>query len=157
MNIQIKKLSPNAIVPNIAYHGDAGIDLHSTEEAILQPFERKLISTGLAMAIPEGYAGFVLPRSGMAIKQGLSLVNSPGLIDSGYRGEIKCIAINLDPKEPIHISVGDRIAQLVIMKVESPTLMQVDELSETQRGSGGFGSSGINNNTRSKYTVLGSN
>lgn len=142
MNIPVKALTSNAILPSTAYAGDAGIDLHATESMILQPFERALIPTGLAMAIPEGYAGFVLPRSGSAIKQGLSLVNSPGLIDSGYRGEIKCIVINLDPKVPIEIKVGDRVAQLVIMKVEAPVLVQVDELDETQRGAGGFGSSG---------------
>ena len=111
---------------------------------VLRPFERALIPTGLAMVIPEGYAGFVLPRSGSAIKQGLSLVNSPGLIDSGYRGEIKCIAINLDPQNDISIQVGDRVAQLVVMKVENLQLMQVDELDATQRGEGGFGSSGTN-------------
>lgn len=142
LNLPVKKLVDSAVVPESAYAGDAGIDLRSTEDITLKPFERKLIPTGLAMAIPEGYAGFVLPRSGSAIKQGLSLVNAPGLIDSGYRGELKCIAINLDPKEPICIQVGDRIAQLVIMRVEQVATQQVDELSETQRGVGGFGSSG---------------
>lgn len=144
MDIPVKLLSENAVIPENAYSGDAGIDLRATEEMTLQPFERALIPTGLAMAIPAGYAGFVLPRSGSAIKQGLSLVNSPGLIDSGYRGEIKCIAINLDPREPIHVKVGDRVAQLVIVKVENLNLMQVDELDATQRGEGGFGSSGKN-------------
>ena len=142
LNIPTKLLSDKAVVPQNAYAGDAGIDLRATEEATLMPFERKIISTGLAMAIPDGYAGFVLPRSGSAIKQGLSLVNAPGLIDSGYRGEIKCIAINLDPQEPIHIKVGDRIAQLVIMQVSTPNLVLVEELDSTQRGAGGFGSSG---------------
>ena len=142
MELKVKLLNDQAVLPKNAYEGDAGIDLRATEAMDLEPFERKLIPTGLAMAIPEGYAGFVLPRSGSAIKQGLSLVNAPGLIDSGYRGEIKCIAINMDPKESIHISVGDRVAQLVIMKVEALQLVQVNELDETQRGAGGFGSSG---------------
>lgn len=144
MELNVKLLSDNAVLPENAYAGDAGIDLRATEALVLRPFERALIPTGLAMAIPEGYAGFVLPRSGSAIKQGLSLVNSPGLIDSGYRGEIKCIAINLDPQNDISIQVGDRVAQLVVMKVENLQLMQVDELDVTQRGEGGFGSSGTN-------------
>lgn len=144
MNIPVKLLCEEAVIPENAYVGDAGIDLRATAEMTLEPFQRALIPTGLAMAIPDGYAGFVLPRSGSAIKQGLSLVNAPGLIDSGYRGEIKCIAINLDPKEPIHINVGDRVAQLVIMKVESPVLVKVEELDSTERGEGGFGSSGSN-------------
>ena len=144
MELNVKLLSDNAVLPENAYAGDAGIDLRAPEALVLRPFERALIPTGLAMAIPEGYAGFVLPRSGSAIKQGLSLVNSPGLIDSGYRGEIKCIAINLDPQNDISIQVGDRVAQLVVMKVENLQLMQVDELDATQRGEGGFGSSGTN-------------
>lgn len=144
MNIPVKLLCEEAVIPENAYVGDAGIDLRATAEMTLEPFQRALIPTGLAMAIPDGYAGFVLPRSGSAIKQGLSLVNAPGLIDSGYRGEIKCIAINLDPKEPIRINVGDRVAQLVIMKVESPVLVKVEELDSTERGEGGFGSSGSN-------------
>ena len=142
MSLPVKLLCEEAVLPQNAYAGDAGIDLRSVEDVTLMPFERKLVATGLAMAIPEGYAGFVLPRSGSAIKQGLSLVNAPGLIDSGYRGELKCIAVNLDAHEPIHIKVGDRIAQLVIMKVASPKLVEVEELDETQRGAGGFGSSG---------------
>ncbi|WP_281694813.1 dUTP diphosphatase, partial [Collinsella tanakaei] len=109
---------------------------------VLQPFERALISTGLAIALPDGYAGFVQPRSGMAIKKGLSILNTPGLIDAHYRGELKIIAINLDPHEPIVIEKGDRIAQLVIQAVPSVTLLEVDELDETDRGEGGFGSSG---------------
>lgn len=142
LTLPVKLLCEEAVLPETAYQGDAGIDLRATEDVVLQPFERKLIGTGLAMAIPQGYAGFVLPRSGSAIKLGLSLVNAPGLIDSGYRGEIKCIAINLDAHEPIAVKAGDRIAQLVIMKVESPVPVQVEELAETQRGVGGFGSSG---------------
>jgi dUTP pyrophosphatase len=141
-DVPVKLVNQNAKIPDSAYDGDAGIDLRAACDAVLQPFERVLVATGLSMAIPEGYAGFVLPRSGSAIKQGLSLVNAPGLIDSGYRGEIKCILINLDSKTPIEIKTGDRIAQLVIMRVEQVRLFQVDELDDTPRGTGGFGSSG---------------
>ena len=143
MELPVKKLNEKAVLPKTAYAGDAGIDLSSIEEIILQPFERAAVATGLAVAIPDGYAGFVLPRSGSAIKTGLSLVNAPGLIDSGYRGELKCIVINLDPQTPIHINPGDRIAQLVIMQVENLKLLEVTELDETDRGTGGFGSSGV--------------
>ncbi|ANE22696.1 deoxyuridine 5'-triphosphate nucleotidohydrolase [Denitrobacterium detoxificans] len=143
LTLPVKVVNDNAVLPETAYEGDAGIDLRSVEDITLQPFERALIHTGICVAIPEGYAGFVLPRSGSAIKQGLSLVNAPGLIDSGYRGELMCIAINLDANEPIHVKVGDRIAQLVIMGVENVSLLVQDELSETQRGEGGFGSSGV--------------
>lgn len=143
--IPTKKLCAEALIPHNAYVGDAGYDLCSTEEVVLQPFERTLIPTGLAIEIPFGYAGFVVPRSGLAIKQGLSIVNAPGLIDSNYRGELKVIAINLDSHEPISIHVGDRIAQLVIMKVESLEFQEVAELDDSERGTGGFGSSGVSN------------
>lgn len=141
--LPIKKISPEAVVPSNAYAGDAGFDLHATEAIVLKPFERALIPTGLAVQIPDGYAGFVLPRSGLALKQGLSLVNAPGLIDSNYRGELKAIAINLDPKNDIVVHVGDRIAQLVIMKVENVHFNEVESLSSSERGEGGFGSSGV--------------
>lgn len=147
VSLPVKKLNADAIIPQSAYEGDAGIDLHSAVNITLQPFERALVPTGLAIAIPEGFAGFVLPRSGLAIKKGLSLVNTPGLIDSGYRGELGCICINLDAHEPIEIAVGDRIAQLVIMGVEQVNLIEVDELDETSRGAGGFGSSGVSQNS----------
>lgn len=142
LNVSVKVLNEDAVVPEAAYSGDAGIDLHATEDVHLEPFERCLVGTGLSVAIPDGYAGFVLPRSGSAIKQGLSLVNAPGLIDSGYRGELKCIAINLDAHQAIDIVKGDRIAQLVIMEVAKVALFEVDELDDTERGTGGFGSSG---------------
>lgn len=138
-----KKVTASAVVPKNAYKGDAGYDLCATEEITLKPFERALIPTGLAVQIPEGYAGFVLPRSGLALKQGLSLVNAPGLIDSNYRGELKAIAVNLDPKNDIQVHIGDRIAQLVIMKVENVHFNEVIELDDSERGTGGFGSSGI--------------
>ncbi len=142
VELPIRKLDAAASIPVSAYAGDAGIDLCSIEEVDLAPFERRLIGTGLAMAIPEGYAGFVLPRSGSAIKRGLSLVNAPGLIDSNYRGELKCIAINLDADQSIHIECGERIAQLVLMRVAEVSPVRVEALDATQRGVGGFGSSG---------------
>lgn len=140
--IKLVKTSPDAVIPSQGRIGDAGYDLTSLEHIILQPFKRKLISTGISIELPEGYAALVVPRSGNAINKGLSLVNTPGLIDSNFRGEIKAIAINLDPNEAITIEPGDRIAQLVIIKVENVKFELSDSLSETNRGSGGFGSSG---------------
>jgi len=129
-------------MPSYAHEGDAGLDLYSAEDRVLAPLERGLVRTGIAVAIPAGYAGFVQPRSGLAIKRGLSFVNTPGLIDSHFRGEIMLIAINLDPVAPITISRGERIAQLVIQRVERPLLAEVDSLDDTARGKGGFGSTG---------------
>ena len=142
ITVPIKRLDPEAVIPSYAYAGDAGLDLRALETLVLKPFERALIPTGLAIAIPEGYAGFVQPRSGFALKRGLSIVNTPGLIDSHYRGELKIIAINLDPVNDIQIEKGERIAQLVIQEVPVVTLAVVDELDATDRGAGGFGSSG---------------
>lgn len=130
-------------MPSYAHEGDAGLDLYAAEDVTLQPGARALVATGIAAAIPDGYAGFIQPRSGLAVRHGLSLVNSPGLIDSHYRGEIKAIAINLDTTAPIHIRRGDKIAQLVIQRVERCELVEVSELDETVRGEGGFGSTGI--------------
>ncbi|MBP3885596.1 MAG: dUTP diphosphatase [Olsenella sp.] len=141
--LPIKRLDPSVALPSYAYEGDAGLDLRSNEDVVLGPFERRLISTGLSIAIPDGFAGFVQPRSGLALKAGLSMVNTPGLIDAHYRGELKVCAINLDPNEPIAIKRGDRIAQLVIQRVPVVSLLEVDELDETDRGAGGFGSSGV--------------
>lgn len=143
ITVPIKRLNPEVPLPNYAYEGDAGLDLRSAEDITLRPFERRLISTGLAVAIPEGYAGFVQPRSGLALKQGLSMANTPGLIDAHYRGELKICAINLDPQNDIAIKRGDRIAQLVIQRVPVVSLVEVDGLDETDRGAGGFGSSGV--------------
>lgn len=143
IKVPIKRLVEGVDMPSYAYEGDAGLDLRAAESLTLKPFERKLVSTGLAIAIPDGYAGFVQPRSGLAIKQGLTVLNTPGLIDAHYRGELKVIAINLDPKTEIQIKRGDRIAQLVIQAVPTVSLVEVDELDETDRGSGGFGSSGV--------------
>ena len=143
LELPICKLNPEVELPSYAYAGDAGLDLRAAEDVVLKPFERKLISTGLAIAIPEGYAGFVQPRSGLAIKKGLSMVNTPGLIDSHYRGELKIAAINLDAQEDIHIEKGERIAQLVIQAVPEVMLIEVEELDATDRGLSGFGSSGV--------------
>lgn len=140
--VPIKRLDPAVEMPSYAYEGDAGLDLRANESVTLQPHERKLISTGLAVAIPEGYAGFVQPRSGIALKRGLSLANTPGLIDSHYRGELKIAAVNLDNDHVVAIERGERIAQLVIQRVPTVRLVEVDTLDETDRGSGGFGSSG---------------
>ncbi len=143
IELRIKRLDPTVELPGYAYAGDAGLDLRANEDAFLAPHERCLVSTGLAIAIPEGYAGFVQPRSGLALKAGLSMANTPGLVDSQYRGELKVICVNLDDSEPIEIHKGDRIAQLVIQKVPVVTLVEVDELDSTDRGDGGFGSSGV--------------
>ena len=142
LNVSIKRLDPEVELPTYAYEGDAGLDLRANESVEIPPHERMLISTGIAIALPDGYAGFVQPRSGMALKRGLSIANTPGLIDAHYRGEIKVIAVNLDPRETIRIERGERIAQLVIQQVPVVHLVEVDELDETDRGAGGFGSSG---------------
>jgi dUTP pyrophosphatase len=141
--VRITRLDDDVELPSYAYEGDAGLDLRAAEDVLLRSFERHLVSTGLAVAIPDGYAGFVQPRSGLAIKQGLSILNTPGLVDAHYRGELKIIAINLDPSTPIQIHKGDRIAQLVIQSVPNVRLVEVAELDATDRGSGGFGSSGV--------------
>ncbi|CAN5871618.1 dUTP diphosphatase [soil metagenome] len=140
--IQVMRLDPDMPVPRPAQFGDAGADLRATESISLKPGQRALVGTGLALAIPHGFAGFVQPRSGMAIKRGLGLLNSPGLIDSGYRGELKVIVINLDPENMLEIERGDRIAQLVILRVPEVIYEEVDELSVSERGAGGFGSTG---------------
>jgi len=141
--VPITRLDKNVELPAYAYEGDAGLDLRASADVTLQPFGRALVPTGLAIAIPDGYAGFVQPRSGLAIKQGLSILNTPGLIDAHYRGELKIIAINLDPQKPIEIHAGDRIAQLVIQRVPTVRLTEVETLEATDRGAGGFGSSGV--------------
>lgn len=142
LNVNVKRLDPTVELPAYAYEGDAGLDLRANESVDIAPFERVLIPTALAISIPDGYAGFVQPRSGMALKRGLTIANTPGLIDAHYRGELKVIAVNLDSQQTIHIERGERIAQLVIQQVPVVHLTEVDELDETDRGSGGFGSSG---------------
>ena len=143
LNIPIIRLIDDAIIPVYAKSGDAGADLVAAESVVLEPGGgRALISTGVAIAIPEGFAGFVQPRSGLALKHGVTCLNTPGLIDSGYRGELKVILVNTDPKEAFQVNKGERIAQLVIQKVEECDFQEVDELPDSERGETGFGSSG---------------
>jgi dUTP pyrophosphatase len=142
MKLTLKRLDSDLPLPRYAHEGDAGLDLYSAANLEILPGDRALVPTGIAIAIPEGYAGFVQPRSGLALRSGLSFVNTPGLIDSHYRGEIKVIAVNLDPKSALSISRGDKIAQLVIQSVERVEIAEVDDLDATVRGEGGFGSSG---------------
>jgi len=130
------------VLPSRAYAGDAGLDLHALEPTVLAPAERASIPTGIAVEIPEGYAGLVLPRSGLAARHGIALVNAPGLIDSGYRGEIRVLLLNTDQAHAHDIAPGDRIAQLMVIRHETPAVLEVDELAGSDRGAGGFGSSG---------------
>lgn len=140
--ISVQRLDPGLPLPQFAHAGDAGVDLYAREDTVLAPNGgRALIPTGIALAIPLGYAGFVLPRSGLALHNGISVVNAPGLIDSHYRGELKVVLLNTDPTRPYHVHRGDRIAQLVIQKVEDVTWVEVTELDANNRG-GGFGHSG---------------
>ena len=141
IEVAVRRLRADAVLPSQAYDGDAGLDLTACEEARLEPGERAVVSTGIAVEIPEGYAGFVQPRSGLAARHGLGVVNSPGLIDSGYRGEIRVVLLNTDRREPFTVEPGMRIAQLVIAPVASVRLVEVEELQTTERGSRGFGSS----------------
>ena len=141
--LPVLRLDPGLPLPSYAHPGDAGLDLFSAANVVLAPFERALIPTGIAVAIPDGHAGFVQPRSGLALRCGMTLLNTPGLIDAHYRGEIKLIAVNLDPSEPITIARGDKVAQLVIQRVERCVPVEVTQLDETVRGEGGFGSTGV--------------
>jgi dUTP pyrophosphatase len=140
--LAFKRLDPEAILPEQAQPGDAGLDLRSVTDVVVAPGERVMVPTGLAVAIPEGHAGLVLPRSGLASKHGLTLSNAPGLIDAGYRGEILCAVVNLDREEPVSIAKGDRIAQLVIVEVPHVRPTWMDDLPASSRGEGGFGSTG---------------
>jgi dUTP pyrophosphatase len=133
----------NAVIPNYAHLSDAGADLVSVESVTLKPGERALVPTGIAIALPDGYVGLVHPRSGLAIKNGVALVNAPGTIDAGYRGEIKVCLINLDPHLSVELPAGTRIAQLVVQAVAHANFVEVNELIETERGDGGFGSTGL--------------
>lgn len=136
-------MDPSVPLPHYAKGGDAGADLVTTEDFTLVPGERALIPTGISIALPDGYVALVHPRSGLALKHGVTLVNTPGTIDAGYRGEIACILINHDSKESISFKKGDRIAQLVIQQVEKPEFIEVEELPGSGRGIGGFGSTGV--------------
>ena len=140
--VPIQRLDDGLPLPAYAHDGDAGADLYAREGVLLEPGERRLVPTGVAIALPDGYVGLVHPRSGLAAKVGLSIVNAPGTVDSGYRGEIKVCLINLDPRTPIRLERGDRIAQLVIQRVERAEFIETDELDATSRGAGGHGSTG---------------
>ncbi|TKG69618.1 dUTP diphosphatase [Prauserella endophytica] len=142
VQVLLSRLDPGVPPPAYAKPGDAGADLVTTSDVVLQPGERAVVGTGVAIALPPGYAGFVHPRSGLAARVGLSIVNTPGTIDSGYRGEIKVCLVNHDPKEPVELSRGDRIAQLVVQRVEHVEFVEVAELEVTERGAGGYGSTG---------------
>jgi dUTP pyrophosphatase len=141
IELAVQRLRDGAVVPGRAYSGDAGLDLTACERVELGPGERAVVGTGLAVAIPEGYAGFVQPRSGLAARHGLSVVNSPGLVDSGYRGELRVVLLNTDPKERFVVEPGMRIAQLVVLPVPELGVLEVDELPASERGVRGFGSS----------------
>ena len=141
VRLEIKKVRDSAVVPSRAHAGDAGMDLAACERVELAPGARALVPTGLAVAIPDGYAGYVQPRSGLAAKHGISIVNTPGLVDSGYRGELLVNLVNHDPVDPFVVEPGMRIAQLVIVRVPEVELVEVDELPESERGVRGFGSS----------------
>jgi dUTP pyrophosphatase len=143
IELSIQRLRDDAVVPTRAYNGDAGLDLAACERVELRPGERATVGTGLAVAIPDGYAGFVQPRSGLASRHGITIVNTPGLVDSGYRGELKVILLNTDPHEAFVVEPGMRIAQLVVMQVPGIDPVEVDELPESERGVRGFGSSAV--------------
>jgi dUTP pyrophosphatase len=143
ITLPIRRVRSGAVLPSRAYEADAGIDLAACERVELGPGERAVVPTGLAVAIPEGFAGFVQPRSGLAARHGISVVNSPGLIDSGYRGEIQVVLLNTDRERPFAAEPGERIAQLVVLPLPEIELLEVDELPESERGARGFGSSAL--------------
>lgn len=142
MNLAVAKLKSEAVLPSRAHEGDAGLDLYACEAAHIGPGERWSIGTGIAVEIPDGHAGLVLPRSGLAKRHGITLVNSPGLIDAGYRGEIRVLLLNADPAEVFRVVPGDRIAQLVIAPIALADPVEAEALGDSARGDGGFGSSG---------------
>ncbi|KRE96390.1 deoxyuridine 5'-triphosphate nucleotidohydrolase [Nocardioides sp. Soil774] len=143
MDVAVVRLDPDLPLPAYAHPGDAGADLHTTIDVTLAPGERVLVPTGLALALPDGYVGLVHPRSGLAARHGLSIVNAPGTVDAGYRGEIKVLLVNLDPTEAVTLQRGDRIAQLVVQRFERARFVEVGVLPESVRGDGGYGSTGI--------------
>jgi dUTP pyrophosphatase len=143
IELPVLRLRDDAVVPARAYEHDAGLDLAACERVELRPGERATVATGLAVAIPEGYAGFVQPRSGLAMRHGITIVNAPGLVDAGYRGELRVVLLNTDAREPFVVEPGMRIAQLVVLPVPAVTLLEVDELPGSERGVRGFGSSAV--------------
>jgi dUTP pyrophosphatase len=142
LSLRVKRLDPRAVLPRRAHDGDAGLDLHALDGFELAPGERAQVRTGIAVALPPGTAGLVLPRSGLAARHGISVVNAPGLIDEGYRGEVQVLLLNTDTRETFRADAGDRIAQLVVVDVEAPEIVETDDLGDSSRGTGGFGSSG---------------
>lgn len=142
VDVLVHRLDADLPLPAYEHPGDAGMDLRSRIDVVLEPGQRGLVPTGIALALPDGYAAFVLPRSGLAVRHGIALVNSPGTIDAGYRGEIQVCLVNLDPAAPVALSRGDRIAQIVVQSVVRCVLHEVDRLPGSQRGAGGFGSTG---------------
>jgi dUTP pyrophosphatase len=140
--VPLRRLDPDLPVPSYAHDGDAGADLHAATDVTLAPGERSLVPTGVALALPEGYVGLVHPRSGLAARHGITIVNAPGTVDAGYRGEVLVNLVNLDPREPFTVRRGDRIAQLVVQEVALAEFIEVDSLEDTSRGDTGHGSSG---------------
>ena len=142
MRLAVRRLDPGATLPARSYAGDAGFDLHAVEEATLEPGERASVRTGIALEVPERHAGLVLPRSGLAARHGIALVNAPGLIDAGYRGEVRVLLLNTDRRQAFTVAPGDRIAQLVVVRAEIPDVIEVQELAGSDRGERGFGETG---------------
>ena len=142
MKLRVRRLDERALLPTRAYAHDAGLDLYALEPLELAPGQRAAVRTGIAVEIPQDQAGLVLPRSGLAERHGIALVNAPGLIDAGYRGELRVLLLNTDPAVPFTVAAGDRIAQLVLVKIETPEVAEVQELASSERAAGGFGSSG---------------
>jgi dUTP pyrophosphatase len=140
--LRVRRLDPRATIPSRAYEHDAGLDLYAVEALVLAPGQRASVGTGISVEIPPGQAGLVLPRSGLAHRHGIALVNAPGLIDSGYRGELRVLLLNTDPRDSFPVAVGDRIAQLVLVPIYTPEVVEAQELTDSKRGLGGFGSSG---------------
>ena len=143
MLLDVKRLDPDLPLPRYARASDAGLDLHAAARVVIAPGARAVVRTGLAVAIPPGFAGFVLPRSGLALHRGVTVLNAPGLVDAGYRGELQVILINHDATESVTLERGERIAQLVVQAVEHVELVEVEDLSASERGAGGFGSTGV--------------
>lgn len=142
--IPLKRIDPELPMPKRAHRGDAGVDLHSAENLVIAPGQRALVKTGIALALPVGTVGLIHPRSGLAAKHGLTIVNAPGTVDADYRGELMVCLLNTDRDTPFEVTRGMRIAQLVVQRVELPDFVEVDELDETVRGAGGYGSTGVN-------------
>ena len=140
--VLVRRLDPGVPLPSYAHHGDAGADLVTISDVTIEPGERVVLGTGLSVALPDGWVGLVAPRSGLAARHGIGMVNAPGVLDAGYRGEVRVILVNHDPHKPVSLRRGDRVAQLVLQRVARAAFREVDELPESDRGAGGFGSTG---------------